>query len=395
MRGLSASAVVLGHVRGLFLVDYSEVNRPNRLHQVFYVVSGLGHQAVVVFFVLMSGFFIGHSVLGARATGTFSPRVYAMRRLTRLDVVLVPALALTFAVDNLGIALFGASGTVYGGEVHAPQLELPVVSERLGLLPLLVALAQLQHVFGLPEYGSNGPLWSLPYEFWAYALFPALLYAVLGSGKLLTRAATMAACVGLFIGARSTLSLYFAIWLLGALVAWWWLRYGSVRSTKSLPRAVLVGALTLFALVVLVGRLRLLGNRFLEDLVVGAATSLFVVALLQRKEAWCPSPWQRGSTWLASISYTLYLVHYPAIAFLHAGTLGSVRMQLTVPAMGAVVGLSVALVVAWAWPIAMVTERHTDRVRRWLEARLGGYPRRDARDRASGAARAEGRMGGG
>jgi peptidoglycan/LPS O-acetylase OafA/YrhL len=62
IRGLSALAVLFGHARGLFFVDHRELESPGILVQFVYLVSGFGHQAVMVFFVL-SGYFISSTVL--------------------------------------------------------------------------------------------------------------------------------------------------------------------------------------------------------------------------------------------------------------------------------------------------------------------------------------------
>ena len=63
IRGVSAVAVLLYHLRGLFFVDYPFLGHRIRAHQsALYAVTGYGHQAVMVFFVL-SGYFIGTSVM--------------------------------------------------------------------------------------------------------------------------------------------------------------------------------------------------------------------------------------------------------------------------------------------------------------------------------------------
>jgi len=61
VRSLAAFDVVIGHARNLFLQPYESIAFPSYLDKVIYFVTGLGHQAVIAFFVL-SGFFIGASV---------------------------------------------------------------------------------------------------------------------------------------------------------------------------------------------------------------------------------------------------------------------------------------------------------------------------------------------
>ena len=60
MRALAALAVLGGHVRALSLSSYNQLDSPNILQKMFYFLTGFGHQAVIIFFVI-SGFLIGRS----------------------------------------------------------------------------------------------------------------------------------------------------------------------------------------------------------------------------------------------------------------------------------------------------------------------------------------------
>jgi len=174
VRGAAALAVMLTHLRFLFFVDLGDAQNSNPLIKLVYFVSGFGHYAVMAFFVL-SGFLVGGSVLRARMDGEFNWGLYATNRLTRLWIVLIPALLLGAIWDHLGLHLFGTSG-VYG--------RLPGVTS---LAPRLSASVMLGNMFFLQgittvTYGSNGPLWSLSYEFWYYVLFPLIVLAYPAEG---------------------------------------------------------------------------------------------------------------------------------------------------------------------------------------------------------------------
>src|SRR5437868_5279704 len=93
VRGLSALAVMAGHLRGLFFVPFDQANAPTALIGAVYFLTSLGHQAVVVFFVL-SGYFIAGNVLRSLADQSWNWRGYLTRRLVRLSIVLIPALLL-------------------------------------------------------------------------------------------------------------------------------------------------------------------------------------------------------------------------------------------------------------------------------------------------------------
>src|SRR5260370_19577283 len=93
IRGVSALAVMLGHVRGLFFLDFPFLADKSLTYRVLYAVTGFGHQAVMIFFVL-SGYFIGMSAIDSVAGRRWSWLVYLVDRLTRLQLVLFPALRL-------------------------------------------------------------------------------------------------------------------------------------------------------------------------------------------------------------------------------------------------------------------------------------------------------------
>lgn len=55
LRWVSAFLVLTGHVRAMFFPPYEKLLSADILTKVFYLITGFGHQAVMVFFVL-SGF---------------------------------------------------------------------------------------------------------------------------------------------------------------------------------------------------------------------------------------------------------------------------------------------------------------------------------------------------
>ena len=102
LRGIAAVGVCLSHLRDFFFVDYPHPAHKNLLLAAIHLVSGLRHQWVIVFFVL-SGYLVGGSVLRSMALGRWSWREYLLNRLTRLYIVLVPALVLGGLLDATGI----------------------------------------------------------------------------------------------------------------------------------------------------------------------------------------------------------------------------------------------------------------------------------------------------
>ena len=89
-------------------VDFAATANLGWAGKTFYFLTGLGHQAVMVFFVL-SGFLVGGHVYTAVAEGRWSWPDYLIKRLTRLWIVLLPALVLTAIWDRIGITVTDSS----------------------------------------------------------------------------------------------------------------------------------------------------------------------------------------------------------------------------------------------------------------------------------------------
>ena len=62
LRAAAALLVMIGHVRNLFFTDYSQVVNCNWLIKSIYFLTGLGHESVIIFFVL-SGLLVGGKVV--------------------------------------------------------------------------------------------------------------------------------------------------------------------------------------------------------------------------------------------------------------------------------------------------------------------------------------------
>jgi peptidoglycan/LPS O-acetylase OafA/YrhL len=173
-RGLAALFVTLGHLRGFVFVDLYTAHHPGFVWSAFYFVTSFGKQAVMIFFVL-SGFLVGGAVISRAEAGQWSWYDYLITRMTRLWIVLLPALLLTILWDNLGIAITGSS-FYQGGMQWYLSGPMPDPS-KYNVATFFGNLAFLQNI-AVPPFGTNGPLWSLANEFWYYLLFPLLFCAI-------------------------------------------------------------------------------------------------------------------------------------------------------------------------------------------------------------------------
>lgn len=214
VRGVCALLVCAGHLRAVLVVEFSAIDQPSFWHQIFYALTGLGHQAVIVFFVL-SGFFVGGAVLKPG----FDGRRYAVARLARLWVVLLPCLLLTCWLDAV---TRGLAPSILDGANQARWHSGPEAGRYDAGASTFLGNALFLQTVAVPVYGSNSPLWSLACEFWYYVLFPLLAVALGWAGQgaaTASRVLALAAAMALLSWLPADLIGGFAVWLMGTL-AW-------------------------------------------------------------------------------------------------------------------------------------------------------------------------------
>ena len=357
IRAIAACAVMLGHLRALFFVDFAQLQAKSFGLEALYFFTGFGHQAVIVFFVL-SGFLISSTVIRSHALGKWSWRQYAVNRATRLYVVLFPGLLLGFFWDRLGSWLFAAKA-IYSHPLSDLGSAVPLTNLTLG--NFFGNLLFLQTIF-CNTFGSNGPLWSLANEFWYYALFPLALGAGLAwvrRKRLLAIGLTcLAAFIGVFLG--RLIMVGFLIWLAGCGLVF---LYSKVQIRS---RFAALGLVCLFS-VLAGGALAFSRVRqwdpLLIDLEVGFAFTLFLFALLQFEVGENSAGYSAVAHRLAGFSYSLYVLHFPFLLFFRSWLVPVERWQPTSLHLlcAAAVGVGSLL---YAWLISRITEARTDVARR-------------------------------
>ena len=360
IRGLAALLVFFGHLRALFFVPYPSVLHPNALITALYFVDGFGHTAVMVFFVL-SGFLISSSVFRSLETKRWSWGWYAQNRLTRLYVVLIPALLLGAFWDLLGMHVFGMGG-VYGSNPHYTSIVPKAINQTASWGSWLGNLFFLQTIF-VPSYGSNTPLWSLSYEFWYYLLFPIGVFIL---SRQQTGRVRLVCCAVAFLLAALVgkgILLYFPIWLMGTALCF------LPRAGHSVRRWLcLFGSLLLMAALVLQRSHRIHPAIGSDYLLAGAFTFFLYGVLGSRNKV--PALYERLARFFSGISYTLYLVHMPFLFFVTAFVIGSRTLwqpDLVHLGVGAIV---IAVALSYTCSIRLITEAHTDQVRKFITNRL-------------------------
>jgi peptidoglycan/LPS O-acetylase OafA/YrhL len=361
-RWLAAYMVVLGHTRQWLLTDLPNVAHPSLMWKLAYLITGEGHEAVVVFFVV-SGYLVGGlSVIRANA-GKFDKGRFWAHRVSRIFTAFVPALVVGFAMDLIG-------------SHFAPQLyqSLPVVApayfpaaavDHLSFTSFLGNLFMLQTIV-VPTFGSNGPLWSLACEWWYYVVFGLALSAYGARSNKRWLFAVGAIAVAIALPLKILLS--GSIWCVGlatALIC----RRPRVRIHPAIGLAVFIATLLVSRYERSGGGADLLMSAF-DDLVVGVGFSFLIYCVASRASGvLMGSSAERANSALASFSYSTYLIHYPILMLVVCALSAMhhpLKVQPSASAMLALIPISVAIV-GVTFFFYLLAERHTDVVRGYAE----------------------------
>ena len=294
IRFLAASLVMLYHANWIF--------RPGL------TITSLGHEAVVVFFVL-SGFVIAY----VTDTREQDFRDFMVARGARIFSVAIPAIILTAVLDASG---FWLTPDAYPVDYRAWDLPLiRVITSALFLNEIWTLGIQLF---------TNVPYWSLNYEVWYYVLF-GVLYFFRGWQRTV---AFIGLC--LFLGPKILLLL--PVWWMGV----WVYRSERLRNL-SLAKAWICVVLSLiggyYYLALNLGqfgwdwvqvtfgvelhRELSFSRQFITDYYLGAVLALhFVgmrVVLADKNDA--PAAVEGPIRYFAGSTFSIYLYHQPLLWF--------------------------------------------------------------------------------
>lgn len=309
-----------------------------------------GNDAVMIFFVL-SGYVIAYTVASRDRDFT----TYAVNRFARLYSVAIPAIVLTVVLDHIGLMLDPPlyDGFWYKGD--AP------VSRVLAALTFTNELW-----FRSVRLFTNGPYWSMGYEFWYYMLFAAAVFAR-GAWRI-----ALLLGVAAIMGPKILLLL--PVWLLGV-----WVQRVNARERVGAR----LGALLFVLPFVLYGAFRFTGMRdaLLHWSYAQFGRSFIEGQLVWSNEflaAWCIGPLVAANfigfhalsarlgpvlaraegpirDW-AGYTFSIYLYHYPLLQFFKAVLPLDARSPVGVAILFAVTVLACRL-------LGDVTEKRKDTAR--------------------------------
>ena len=355
LRGLAAIEVAAAHLRNEFMPSLRTMDEPALWYQGLAFFTGFAHQAVLVFF-LISGWLVGGSLYN-KWERPQALKLYAIDRVSRLWTVMIPAFALT-------IALAIATGTLNPRE---PDFAADNPYSATSLVGNLLALQTVT----LPQFGENYALWSLANESWYYLMFPLLLLYLAGRRRALCAIALMCIAAAL----PFAITLYFSLWLLGAL-------FSRVRLACGAPTRVLL----LLLLAGLSVYFRLLGSNdgmevdsFGQDLLLSLVfLPLLCSTVIQPRPGLALlAPLRRTAALLSRFSFTLYVVHVPlmlALRPLGQHLFGTHDLAARNVADLGIYLAMLALVLGLSYGFYLLFEAHTGQVRRELRKWLLSKP---------------------
>jgi peptidoglycan/LPS O-acetylase OafA/YrhL len=354
LRGVAAYLVLAGHLRAYIFQSFSELeiagSQAGALVKSLYFATGLGHQAVIIFFAL-SGFLVGGTMLDNILSKRFCWSRYLLRRLTRLWIVIIPALLLTLVFDYIGMKLTGGAG--YDGRYFDLYAEGP--SAPIGVdhsVSTFLGNAVFLQTMYVATFGSNAPMWSLANEFWYYIIFPIIPWIVFSRASMAAKGIGLSVMVSILAVMPAAMLEGGAIWVAGAAA------FGCSRQQafSAFLTSNLIRFAALIFFVVALASSRTPGWST-SDLALGLA-----VAAVLPVFAHFPSPggiYSRVVRGLSEISYTLYLTHFPFLTLIVFAGLSPTRWPPNWPS-AAIYAALLCAATAWAAIVWWCFERHTN-----------------------------------
>lgn len=349
VRFIAAMVVLIGHYRAVSFVEYGLLadGDKNIITQSFYLLTRMGGEAVLMFFVLSGYFIMGRGIEKCRQ-GTFDIRKYSVDRFARIMLPLVSVLALLVAVNyQCGI--------------------------RFSWLTIVGNLFSLQGILCGP---AVGPLWSLSYEVWFYIMFGAVAWLILKtqnetSKHYAPRRWGGVICCVLVVWVSFTVftelsAHYLFIWCMGGLAY--------LIQPKHRSRLMLI--LSLIGIAVFVLLMEFAKESRSLDIMIPIKIEIIEIVLAMfcclfiRQLCMFPPKRQiavkinKTGTYLAKFSYTLYLTHMVILQLLiYLGMPQSADINIRTLVLY-IIELAIALIAAYA--IYWVSERRTHEVKRFI-----------------------------
>lgn len=346
LRFIAAFMVLLSHSRNTFFPAFGDLpaGQHNFFSMAFTVFCRMGHEAVIVFFVL-SGFLVGGRGFERLNNGIMNVGSYAIDRYARITPPLLAAI-LFYYITSLVIP-----GTPYSWAT---------------------AIGNLFSLQGICCESLVSPFWSLSYEVWFYIIFGALAVLLKSKkdGKIILGLIVFVAATSVFVlGLKMH---YLLIWMMGAVA------YLARPNRKN--KWILM--LSLVGLVASVLYYQLSKNtKSIEFAVEGSNNelievimSLMVCLLIQQVILFEPkksfAKWvEKNVGGMAKFSYTLYLSHRIVFLWIVAFVWAKDSCQFTIS--GIIQFLIIIIATLFVcWLLYFASERYSPTIKKYMKRQL-------------------------
>lgn len=318
LRGFAALYVAIGHARWLLWEGYSGgytqhpelYNAFEKLSIYFFSLFKFGHEAVLFFFVL-SGFVIHLKQAKALKLGVlhFNYTDYFKKRFFRIYPPFLFAIALTFVLDILGYSL---GFTIYTNNTLNSIINHSVLCD-IRLENLLTNLV-FWKTTTTSTFGTNGPLWSLKYEWWFYMIYPFLLILSTKIGYIKTLVLVIVLSLSAIL--IEPIAYNFPVNIVGYLLSWW---FGVVLADIYTKRIDINPIL--FAPLTLIIVLLFMKIDTASDILFDTFWALSFFGLLNfffyLQTKGIRFSFLNRFKWMGDCSYTLYVTHFPILVFIN------------------------------------------------------------------------------
>ncbi|MEH1855523.1 MAG: acyltransferase [Nostoc sp.] len=358
LRTVATLEVVISHIRGLYFVDYDHITIQNNLFvKSFYFLTGFAHQAVITFFVL-SGLLISNSVLKTLQQHRFTWKSYLIARISRLWIVLIPALLLGLTWDLAGNALSQGESVVYLGMLGTNIIVQPILNNITPSI-FIGNLFFLQNIY-LPTLGSNAALWSLSHEFWYYITFPVIVIAIINLQRFKECFIYITILLFLLFGIKLISDEGLLVWLMGSLTL---LIPKKINFSKRYQSGFLSLAWILVIVTLIAIRVNPINSH--SDLILGFVFSILMLVMSLQNEEENQNIITSISLWVSDFSYTIYLTHLPFLILILSLIIKNERWQPDTQHLCYTLIVFI-ITIMYARVVYCFTEKHTIKLRNYL-----------------------------
>jgi len=317
IRGLAAFYVLVSHARWLLWEGYTDgyllhpeaYNLFDKSLMYFFSLFRWGRASVLLFFVL-SGFVIhlryANNFVKFGDNAKFDFFDFFKRRARRIYPAFVFALIFTYFIDQIGIF---NNYSIYFWGTHYGEINR-YIHQFFDLKTLAGNLLFVMDTY-TRVWGSNGPFWSLKYEWWFYMFYPLFWYL---SRKNIYLATAMLFI--LFLGTIFISNWYIELLqvVFSMMLSWW---FGVLLADIYVGRLKIKFIyLSGFSFLIIPLAFKNLLGAVLYDTLWALGFMGILAFLFFLKQKNFELKWLYKLKWLGDMSYTLYLIHFPILVLL-------------------------------------------------------------------------------